>query len=112
MRILTEPKNAVIRQFEYLFALDNVKLEFTEDALREIAKLAVKRDTGARGLRSIVEGFMQKVMFEIPSMDDLERCVISREVVLGEAEPEYFFNENRPDIRPDKKGREPEQLMA
>ncbi len=100
IKILTEPKNSLVKQFTYLFEIDNVRLEFTDDALLEVANLAVKRETGARGLRSIVEGFMQKIMYEIPSMDTLERCVITKAVVLGTEAPEYHFNENRPELRP------------
>lgn len=98
-KILTEPKNALVRQYQYLFELDDVLLEFTEDAIAEIAKLAVERKTGARGLRSIVENFMTPIMYEIPSDDTVERCIITAETVNGEKGPEYIHNVNRAPIK-------------
>jgi len=83
IRVMTEPKNAVIKQYEALFKMDNVELEFEEDALKEIAKEAVERKTGARGLRSIIEGVLQNLMFEIPSKKDIKKVVITKETVLG-----------------------------
>lgn len=95
MHILTEPKNALTKQYEYLFALDDVILEFREDALRAIARKAMERETGARGLRSIVEEFINPVMYEIPTETTVERCIITEETVDGKAQPEYIYNENR-----------------
>ena len=83
VRILREPKNAIIRQYQALFSLDEVELEFTEDAVREVAKKSFERKTGARGLRSILESVMNEVMFEIPSDDTIESCVITKEAVEG-----------------------------
>lgn len=95
VHILTEPKNAIIKQYQYLLALDDVILEFTEDALKAIAQKAIKQETGARGLRAIVEGFMTDVMYDIPSDDTIEKCIITAEVVNGESKPQLVYNENR-----------------
>ncbi|ASS74899.1 ATP-dependent protease ATP-binding subunit ClpX [Tumebacillus algifaecis] len=80
-RILTEPKNAIVKQYNRLLQMDNVDLEFTEEALEEIAKEAIKRKTGARGLRAIIESTMLDVMFELPSRDDVVKCVITQEAI-------------------------------
>ena len=90
VRILTEPKNALVKQYQKLFALDDVKLVFEPDALREVAKIAVERNTGARGLRGVLEGVMTDIMFEIPSDNTIEKVVIARDVVLGTAGPEVI----------------------
>ena len=91
MRILTEPKNALVRQYSKLLSFDNVELEFTEDALRTIAKQALERKSGARGLRAIIEGVMTDTMYELPSMENVEKCVITKEAVLGQAKPTLIF---------------------
>jgi len=90
VRILTEPKNALVKQYQKLFALDDVKLVFEPDALREVAKIAVERNTGARGLRGVLEGVMTDIMFEIPSDNTIEKVVITRDVGLGTAGPEVI----------------------
>ena len=95
VHILTEPKNALTKQYEYLFALDDLILEFKEEALRAIARKAMERETGARGLRSIVEEFINPIMYEIPTQTNVERCIITEDVVNGKAAPEYVYNENR-----------------
>ena len=87
VRILKEPKNALVKQYAKLFELDDVKLEFDDEALNEIAKQSSERKTGARGLRSIMEGIMNGVMYEIPSDDTIEKCIITKDVVDGESEP-------------------------
>ena len=87
VRILREPKNAIIRQYQALFSLDEVELEFTEDAVREVAKKSFERKTGARGLRSILESVMDEVMFEIPSDDTISKCIITKEAVDGTGKP-------------------------
>ena len=84
--ILTEPKNALIRQYQKLFAYENVSLEFTEEALKRVAQKAIERDTGARGLRSILEQVLRKPMFEIPSLTGIERCIVDEDVIDGTAE--------------------------
>ena len=91
VRILREPKNAVLKQYMKLFAIDGVRLSFTDDALESIAALATERKTGARGLRSIIEGFMTKIMYEIPSRDDVEEVVVTRECVTEGAEPKLIL---------------------
>lgn len=87
IRILKEPKNALIKQYRKLFDMDDVNLTFESDAIEEIANQAFEKKTGARGLRSIMERVMQDVMYEIPSDDTIESCVITREAVNGNAEP-------------------------
>ncbi|HEY5187335.1 MAG TPA: ATP-dependent Clp protease ATP-binding subunit ClpX [Actinomycetes bacterium] len=87
IRILTEPKNALVRQYNRLFELDGVELEFTEDALEAIADLAILRGTGARGLRAIMEEVLLSVMYEVPSREDVARVVVNREVVLEHVNP-------------------------
>ncbi len=91
VRILKEPKNAVLKQYMKLFSIDGVRLSFTDDALEAIAALATERKTGARGLRSIIEGFMTKVMYEIPSRDDVAEVVITKECVTNKAEPQLIL---------------------
>ncbi|WP_163150241.1 ATP-dependent protease ATP-binding subunit ClpX [Anoxybacillus sp. MB8] len=85
--ILVKPKNALVKQYEKMLELDDVELEFEEEALREIAKRAIERKTGARGLRSIIEGIMLDVMFELQSREDVKKCVITAETVRGEKAP-------------------------
>jgi len=96
VRILTEPKNSVVRQFIHLFHMDDVTLEFTTDALDAIATEAFLRKTGARGLRSIVEEALLDVMFEAPSRDDIARCVITREVFTEDRLPQLFGRQGQP----------------
>jgi ATP-dependent Clp protease ATP-binding subunit ClpX len=91
--ILTKPKNALVRQYEKLFDLDDVELEFQEDALREIAKKAIERKTGARGLRSIIEGIMLEVMFDLPSRDDIKKCIINAETVAEKGMPKLVLSD-------------------
>src|SRR5450830_1450578 len=87
VRILTEPRNALVRQYQRMFQIDGVELEFTDDALGAVADQALLRGTGARGLRAIMEEVLQQVMFDMPSRDDIERVVISREAVLDNVNP-------------------------
>jgi len=87
IRILTEPKNALIKQYEKLFELDGVTLEFQPEALRCIAQEALRRNTGARGLRSILEEIMLDVMYEIPSREDIAKCIITKETILKREKP-------------------------
>lgn len=89
VRILAEPKNALVKQYQKLFELDNVNLEFKEDALKHIAKEAIKRNTGARGLRAIIEDIMLDVMYEIPSRSDISKVVITEENVMKKEKPIY-----------------------
>ena len=94
VKILSKPKNAIIKQYQTLFDLDGVKLEFTDDALSAIAHLAVERKTGARGLRSIMESIMMNIMYEIPSDSSIGICTITKDVVEGKSEPELVYREN------------------
>lgn len=87
IRILTEPRNALVKQYEKLFSLDGVTLEFTPDALKAVAEEALRRNTGARGLRSILEDIMLEVMYDIPSRDDIARCIINRETIQKKEPP-------------------------
>ncbi len=87
VRILTEPKNALVKQYQKLFALDGVKLVFDEDALQEIAREVLKHKTGARGLRAIIEDIMRNVMFELPSIEGVSLCRVTKEVVLDRIDP-------------------------
>lgn len=111
--ILTEPKNALTKQYKYLFELDNVILEFDNSALRAIAKKAVEQETGARGLRAIVEDFMTDIMYHIPSNEFIEKCIINENVVLNNGEPEYITNDNRkPLIKKTKKHKTSKNISA
>jgi ATP-dependent Clp protease ATP-binding subunit ClpX len=87
VRILAEPKNALVKQFQKFFEMDGINLEFKEEALETIAKEAMKRNTGARGLRAIIEDIMLDVMFEAPSRDDITKCIITKEVVVKKESP-------------------------
>lgn len=93
IRILTEPKNAIVKQYQKLFDLDGVKLEFEEGAIREIAKRSVERKTGARGLRAIMEEIMMDTMYEIPSDSRITKCIISKETAEGTGEPILEYSE-------------------
>ena len=93
VRILTEPKNAITKQYQKLFELDDVKLEFTREALLEIASLAVRRKTGARGLRSIMESAVMDLMYEIPSDSSIGICKVTKDVVNKTGEPELVYRD-------------------
>ncbi|MBK8157712.1 ATP-dependent Clp protease ATP-binding subunit ClpX [Dongia mobilis] len=97
IKILTEPKNALVKQYQRLFEMEDVRLEFAEDALGAIARRAIARKTGARGLRSIMESILLESMFELPGLDGVEAIVISREVVDGKAKPLYIYTDRRSD---------------
>lgn len=86
-QILTLPKNAIVKQYQKMFGLDNVELRFEDDALLEIAKEAITRKTGARGLRSIIENIMLDVMYELPSLEEVTECIITKDSVLGQSNP-------------------------
>ena len=93
VKILTEPKNALVKQYKELLAMDNVDLEFDEEALRTIARKAIERKTGARGLRSIIEETMLDIMYEIPSRDDIEKCLITKDTVENKGEPTLVLSD-------------------
>lgn len=95
VRILTEPKNALVKQYQKLLELDNVKLEFEPGALQAIATEAIKRNTGARGLRAIIEGIMLDVMFEVPSREDVNNCLVTEKAVREKILPELTTKEGK-----------------
>ena len=100
-RILVEPKNAIVRQYQKLFEMENVKLRFSEETLDAVADYAIEKDTGARGLRSILEQAMLDVMFEIPSRKDVRECIITPGVILNKEEPLLVY-EHEAEGRPEK----------
>ncbi len=93
VRILKEPKNSLVRQYQKLFRFENVELKFTEEALVAVARQALKRKTGARGLRSILEGAMLDIMYELPTMENVRECLIGEEVILKKEEPIIIYGE-------------------
>ena len=95
VRILAEPKNALVKQFQRLLEIDGVKLTFDEEALRAIAQEALKRKTGARGLRSIIERIMRNVMYEIPSQEGVTACRVTKDVVQDRKEPVLSYSKRR-----------------
>ena len=97
VEILVKPKNALVKQYEKLFDMESVTLAFTEDALRAVAQRAIARKTGARGLRSILEGILLDPMFDLPSYDSVEEVVINREVVEGRAQPLLIYSDRLED---------------
>ena len=98
VEILTTPRNALVKQYQRLFEMEDVRLEFSEDAIKAIAHRAIARKTGARGLRSIMESILLGPMYELPSLDDVEEIVINKEVVEGPAEPLYIYSDRREDV--------------
>ena len=93
VKILTEPKNALVKQYRELFQMDGVELEFDSEALKAIAKKAMERKTGARGLRSIIEETLLDIMYEIPSREEIEKCLITKETILNNGEPTLVLSE-------------------
>lgn len=93
--ILSEPKNALVKQYQKLFALEGVELIFTDDALREVAKAALSRKSGARGLRSVLENSMLDIMYSVPYLDGIESCTITKDVILGTGEPMLKFKQKK-----------------
>ena len=98
VQILTQPKNALVKQYQRLFEMEDVNLQFTDDALKAIAERAIKRKTGARGLRSIMEGILLEPMFDLPGLESVEEIVINREVVEGRGQPLYIYADRRGDV--------------
>ncbi len=101
-RILVEPKNAITKQYEKLFELDDVKLTFEEEAIRAVAKRSFKRKTGARGLRAIIENVTMDAMFEVPSDEDVRECIITKESVVGEEQPKLVLYNDEVKMLPGK----------
>ena len=91
VRILTEPKNALVKQYKKLFEIDNVELEFEPEAIKAIAKQAIERKTGARGLRSIIEKVMTDIMYEIPSREDVVKCIVTEGTITDSVQPTLVF---------------------
>ena len=113
IKIATEPKNALVKQYQKLLEMDDVELEFNQDALEAIVDKAIERKTGARGLRSIIEDIMRDIMFEIPSTPNITKCIITRNTVINKARPEIITGEktvNEPNKQkrrvPEKKSKE------
>ena len=114
IKIATEPKNALVKQYQKLLEVDNVELEFDKEALEAIVDKAIERKTGARGLRSIIEEIMRDIMFEIPSMPNISKCIITKDTVLNKTKPEVVISEiNKEQVKakknrhvPEKKNRE------
>ena len=102
-RILVEPKNAITKQYEKLFEMDDVKLTYHEDAIKAIAKRSFERKTGARGLRAIMESVMMDAMFEVPSDMNVKECIITEEAVLGEEQPKLILNNDEVKLLPKRK---------
>ena len=95
VKILTEPKNSLVKQYKKLLAMDDVILEFEPEAIEAIVDKAIERKTGARGLRSIIEEIMRDIMFDIPSNPKIEKCIVTKENVMGMAKPKIIINENK-----------------
>ena len=100
IKILIEPKNALTKQYQKLFQIDDVELSFEQEALEAIVDKAIERKTGARGLRSIIEEIMRDIMYEIPSNPNIEKCIITKETVLNNAGPKTIINENKTTKKP------------
>ncbi len=98
IEILTAPKNALVKQYQRLFEMEDISLELTDDALKAIAEKAIRRKTGARGLRSIMEGILLEPMFDLPGLDGVEEIVINRDVVEGRGKPLFIYSDRRGDV--------------
>ena len=101
--IVTKPKNALVKQYKKLVELDGVELEFRQDALEAIVDKALERNTGARGLRSIIEEIMRDIMYDIPSNEKIAKCIITKDTVLNKTEPELIIDENKKREEPKQK---------
>ncbi|MBC7952135.1 MAG: ATP-dependent Clp protease ATP-binding subunit ClpX [Rhodospirillaceae bacterium] len=98
MEILSKPKNALVKQYQRLFEMEDIRLAFQDDALKAISEKAILRKTGARGLRSIMEGILLDTMFELPSLENVEEVVVNKESVEGSSQPLYIYSERREDV--------------
>lgn len=113
VEILTKPKNALVKQYQKLFEYDDVLIEFKEGSLEAIAKRAIERKTGARGLRAILEEIMLDIMYDIPSSNNIEKVIITPECILEGVKPEVVYNENRVPLKKSKKvSHKPDQRLA
>ena len=95
VRILVEPKNALTKQYKELLAMDGVKLEFEDDALKRIVNLAIAKQIGARGLRSIIENAMKNIMFDVPDMSDIKKIVVTSDVIDGTGNAIMYSSKNK-----------------
>jgi len=93
LNILTKPKNAIIKQYQKFFEMENVRLDFADEALRAVVRIAIKRKTGARGLRAVIEDAMLNIMYDLPSRKDVEACIITEEVITRGESPTVVFRE-------------------
>ncbi|MDD6882047.1 MAG: ATP-dependent Clp protease ATP-binding subunit ClpX, partial [Firmicutes bacterium] len=91
VRIIKEPKNALLKQYKKLLAIDGVELEMDEEAVKAVARQAIARKTGARGLRSIMESTMTEIMYEIPSREDVKKCVLTKETIERKSKPKLLL---------------------
>ena len=105
IKIVTEPKNALVKQYKKLLELDGVELEFEDEALQAIVNKAIDRNTGARGLRSIIEEIMRDIMFDVPSNNKIEKCIITKNTVLNHEQPKLVINENKDQKNKSKKNK-------
>ena len=112
VQILTQPKNALVKQYQKLLEMDGVTLEFEEEALRVIAKRAIERKTGARGLKAILEDIMLNVMFYIPSRKDIEKCIITKDTILNNSDPILIISEGQRARKVTKKQREKRESVS
>lgn len=115
IKIATEPKNALVKQYQKLLEMDDVELEFKQESLEAIVDKAIERKTGARGLRSIIEEIMRDIMFDVPSTPNISKCIITKDTVINNKTPEIIIDENKENELvkakknrhvPDKKNRE------
>jgi ATP-dependent Clp protease ATP-binding subunit ClpX len=112
IKILKEPKNALVKQYQKLFEMDGVTLEFEDEALNVIAKKAIERKTGARGLRAILEDIMLNVMYDIPSRDDIEKCIITKDTILNRQDPILIIADGQKPRKPVKKPKEKKETAS
>ncbi len=110
VKILTEPRNALVKQYAKLMELDGVELEFDEESLKTIAQQAIERKSGARGLRAIIEGVLLDIMFELPIRDDVRKCIVTAETVRGEKPPELVLDSSPTRRRKQASGMKPETV--
>ena len=102
IKITTEPKNALVKQYKKLLEMDGVELEFEQEALEAIVDKAIERKTGARGLRSIIESVMRDIMFDIPSNEKIEKCIINKDTILNNSKPQIIENPNKVKEKPQR----------
>ena len=95
IKILTKPKNALVKQYQALFKMEDVKLTFTDEALKSVAKLAIKRKTGARGLRSILENVLLNLMYELPDLKEVQEIIINEGVIDDKKDPVFIYKQTK-----------------